>query len=42
LIFPTPGQVVLGIVELIQQGLLLKHVIASLLRVTIGYLLPPP
>ncbi|MGH8066692.1 MAG: ABC transporter permease [Candidatus Entotheonellia bacterium] len=39
LIFPTPGQVVLGIVELIQQGLLLKHVLASLLRVTVGYLL---
>jgi NitT/TauT family transport system permease protein len=39
LIFPTPGQVVLGIVELMQQGLLLKHVMASLLRVTIGYLL---
>jgi hypothetical protein len=26
-----PGQVVLGIVELMQQGLLLKHVLASLL-----------
>lgn len=39
LIFPTPGQVVLGIVELIQQGLLLKHVLASLLRITVGYLL---
>jgi hypothetical protein len=31
LIFPMPGQVVLGIVELMQQGLLLKHVLASLL-----------
>src|SRR5262249_61816589 len=39
LIFPTPWQVVLGIVELAQQGLLLKHVLASLLRVTLGYLL---
>jgi NitT/TauT family transport system permease protein len=39
LIFPTPGQVVLGIVELTQQGLLLKHVLASLFRVTVGYLL---
>jgi NitT/TauT family transport system permease protein len=39
LIFPTPGQVVLGIVELTQQGLLLKHVLASLFRVTLGYLL---
>ena len=39
LIFPTPGQVVLGLVELTQQGLLLKHVLASLLRVTLGYLL---
>ncbi len=39
LIFPTPGQVVLGFVELTQQGLLLKHVLASLLRVALGYLL---
>jgi NitT/TauT family transport system permease protein len=39
LIFPTPAQVVLGTVELIQQGLLLKHVLASLSRVTLGYLL---
>ena len=39
LIFPTPGQVVLGIVELAQQGLLVKHVSASLFRVTVGYLL---
>jgi NitT/TauT family transport system permease protein len=39
LIFPTPGQVVLGIGELIQQGLLLKHVLASLFRVALGYLL---
>jgi NitT/TauT family transport system permease protein len=39
LIFPTPAQVVLGIVELIQQGLMLKHVLASLFRVALGYLL---
>jgi NitT/TauT family transport system permease protein len=39
LIFPTPWQVVLGIGELIQQGLLLKHVLASLFRVALGYLL---
>ena len=39
LIFPTPWQVVLGIVQLIQQGVLLKHVVASLFRVTYGYLL---
>ena len=39
LIFPAPGQVVLGIVELMQQGLLLKHVSASLFRVALGYLL---
>jgi len=39
LIFPTPAQVVLGIVELMQQGLLVKHVLASLFRVTLGYLL---
>src|SRR5262249_8707930 len=39
LIFPTPWQVVLGIVELTQRGLLLKHVLASLLRVAFGYLL---
>src|SRR5262245_39836740 len=39
LIFPTPWQVVLGMVQLAQQGLLLKHVVASLVRVTYGYLL---
>ena len=38
LIFPTPWQVVLGMVQLIQQGVLLKHVAASLFRVTYGYL----
>jgi NitT/TauT family transport system permease protein len=39
LIFPTPWQVVLGMVELAQRGLLLRHVAASLFRVTYGYLL---
>ena len=39
LIFPTPGQVAAGLVELARQGLLLKHVVASLFRVTVGYLL---
>ena len=39
LIFPTPGQVAAGLVELARQGVLLKHVVASLFRVTVGYLL---
>ena len=39
LIFPTPWQVFVGLVELARQGLLLKHVVASLFRVTYGYLL---
>ena len=39
LIFPTPWQVVLGLVDLAAQGLLVKHVVASLFRVTYGYLL---
>jgi len=39
LIFPTPGQVAAGLVDLARQGLLLKHVVASLFRVTVGYLL---
>jgi NitT/TauT family transport system permease protein len=38
-IVPTPWQVVTGMVELARQGLLLKHVVASLFRVTCGYLL---
>ena len=33
-IFPRPYQVFLGIVELIQHGLLLKYVVASLFRCT--------
>jgi NitT/TauT family transport system permease protein len=38
-IFPTPTMVVLGIVELARKGVLLKYVVASLFRVTTGYLL---
>lgn len=36
-LFPTPGNVARGIVELIQHGLLLKYVVASLFRVTWGF-----
>jgi NitT/TauT family transport system permease protein len=36
-IFPTPEKVVIGLVELIGQGVLAQHVIASLFRVTMGY-----
>ena len=39
LIFPTPWQVVLGVANLAVDGLLVKHVVASLFRVTYGYLL---
>ena len=39
LIFPTPAHVAAGLVDLARQGLLLKHVVASLFRVTVGYLL---
>lgn len=38
-IFPTPGQVVSGTVELVEKGVLLKYIVASLFRVTTGYLL---
>ncbi|MES2658517.1 MAG: ABC transporter permease [Verrucomicrobiota bacterium] len=38
-IFPTPGEVLKGLMELIQQGLLLKYIVASLFRVTWGFLL---
>ena len=38
-IIPTPWQVILGIEELVRQGVLLQHVEASLFRVTVGYLL---
>ncbi len=38
-IIPGPWPVVLGIAELARKGLLLKYVVASLFRVTWGYLL---
>jgi NitT/TauT family transport system permease protein len=38
-IFPRPSQVFFGIVELIQRGLLLKYVVASLFRVSVGFVL---
>jgi NitT/TauT family transport system permease protein len=38
-IFPTPGQVVTGTLDLIQRGVLFKYVVASLFRVSVGYLL---
>jgi NitT/TauT family transport system permease protein len=38
-LFPKPLDVALGIVELIQQGLLLKYIVASLFRVTWGFTL---
>lgn len=38
-IFPTPGQVVTGTVDLIQRGVLFKYVVASLFRVSVGFLL---
>jgi NitT/TauT family transport system permease protein len=37
-LLPGPWAVVLGIVELAQKGLLVKYVVASLFRVTWGYL----
>jgi NitT/TauT family transport system permease protein len=38
-IFPTPGEVVTGTVELARRGVLLKYVVASLFRVSAGYML---
>src|SRR6266446_887134 len=38
-LFPTPGNVVRGIVELIQKGLLFKYIVASLFRVSWGFTL---
>ena len=38
-IFPTPWQVMLGLVELAQRGVLVKYIVASLFRVTWGFLL---
>ena len=34
LIFPTPWQVAVGLVELARKGVLLKYIVASLFRVT--------
>jgi NitT/TauT family transport system permease protein len=36
-VFPTPGQVLAGMADLIRHGVLLKYVIASLFRVTAGF-----
>ena len=38
-LLPDPLQVVRGLVELIQRGLLLKYVVASLFRVTWGFMM---
>jgi NitT/TauT family transport system permease protein len=38
-IFPRPYQVFLGIAELVQRGVLLKYVVASLFRVSFGFTL---
>jgi NitT/TauT family transport system permease protein len=38
-IFPTPGEVVTGTAELARKGVLLKYIVASLFRVSAGYLL---
>src|SRR5712691_4342332 len=38
-LFPTPGNVARGIVELIQKGLLIKYIVASLFRVSWGFTL---
>jgi NitT/TauT family transport system permease protein len=38
-IFPTPGEVVAGTVELARKGVLIKYIVASLFRVSAGYML---
>ena len=38
-IFPTPWQVLMGLVELAEKGVLVKYIVASLFRVTWGFLL---
>jgi NitT/TauT family transport system permease protein len=38
-IFPTPGMVVAGLIELAQKGVLVKYIVASLFRVASGFLL---
>ena len=37
ILFPTPIEVLLGILELARKGLLLKYIVASLFRVTMGF-----
>ncbi len=37
-LLPGPGKVLLGIIELARRGLLIRHLVASLFRVTWGYL----
>jgi len=36
-VFPTPAQVLAGMLDLIRHGVLLKYIIASLFRVTAGF-----
>jgi NitT/TauT family transport system permease protein len=36
-IFPGPGAVVTGMVELVRRGVLIKYIIASLFRVSVGF-----
>lgn len=38
-IFPKPSQVLFGMVELLQRGVLVKYIVASLFRVLSGFLL---
>src|SRR5260370_7282058 len=38
-LFPTPGNVLRGIIELLQKGLLFKYIVASLFRVSWGFTL---
>jgi NitT/TauT family transport system permease protein len=38
-LFPAPLDVLMGVVELARKGLLLKYIVASLFRVTIGFTL---
>ena len=38
-LFPTPGNVARGVIELIQKGLLFKYIVASLFRVSWGFTL---
>ncbi len=38
-IFPTPFESLTGLIELIRQGVLFKYIVASLFRVSVGFLL---